>query len=591
MTSGGPLTLGTAGHIDHGKTALVGALTGVDTDRLPEERARGISIALGYAPLTLPSGRALSLVDVPGHERFVRTMVAGASGIDLYLMVVAADDGVMPQTREHAAVLEALDVRDGVVAVTKADLADPARALAEAGELLPGAEAVACSAVTGAGVAEVAAALDRVVEGVPSRASAQDAPAVLHVDRSFTVKGIGTVVTGTLWSGALRAGEMLTLLPGDRSVRVRGLQVHDTPVQRADAGQRVAVSLAGVRARDVARGDVLSDGDAALAESTVLDCTLQVPGARHGERVQVHHGARDSPGRLSALGDDLWQVRLERPLLAAAGDRLVIRRLSPPDTLGGGTILDARAHRHGRRPDVLSRLHALRDGEGGPIDGPPSSADRPTPHRAARSGEGGPIEGPPPSADRPTPHRSASPHRAARSGEGGPIERPSPSADRPTPHRAARSGEGGPIERPPPSADRPTPRRAATPHRPAAPPLDPAVAARAEARLREAGVALVSEAQLGPDAAALPALRADGRAVRVSGTLYAHADAVAGVRARIVELIEAAGSTSLAEVRDALGTGRKPAQAFLEHLDAERVTRRRPDDRRVLRRSASTPPS
>ena len=162
MTTPGPLTLGTAGHIDHGKTALVRALTGVDTDRLPEEKERGISIALGYAPLTLPSGRQLSLVDVPGHERFVRTMVAGASGIDLYLMVVAADDGVMPQTVEHAAVLRALDVTAGVVAITKADLADPARADAEARELLPDATAfVACSAVTGEGVAEVAAALDR----------------------------------------------------------------------------------------------------------------------------------------------------------------------------------------------------------------------------------------------------------------------------------------------------------------------------------------------------------------------------------------------------------------------------------------------
>ncbi len=188
MTVIGPLTLGTAGHIDHGKTALVRALTGVDTDRLPEERERGISIALGYAPLQLPSGRRLSLVDVPGHERFVRTMVAGASGIDLYLMVVAADDGVMPQTVEHAAVLRALDVTAGVVAITKADLADPGRAEQEARALLPDAGAVvACSAVTGAGVAEVAAALDRVAASVPTRAELAGEP-LLHIDRSFTVE-------------------------------------------------------------------------------------------------------------------------------------------------------------------------------------------------------------------------------------------------------------------------------------------------------------------------------------------------------------------------------------------------------------------
>jgi selenocysteine-specific elongation factor len=540
MTDPGPLTLGTAGHIDHGKTALVGALTGVDTDRLPEERARGISIALGYAPLTLPSGRTLSLVDVPGHERFVRTMVAGASGIDLYLMVVAADDGVMPQTREHAAVLEALDVRAGVVAVTKADVADPARATEQARELLPGVEVVACSAVTRDGVGDVAAALDRVVAGLPSRAVGGGA-AVLHVDRSFTVKGIGTVVTGTLWSGALQAGEALTLLPGARAVRIRGLEVHDTPVERAEAGQRVAVNLAGVRARDVARGDALTAGGGVLRETSVLDCALDIPRARHGERIQAHHGTRDASGRLSDLGDGLWQIRLERPLLAAAGDHLVIRRLSPPDTLGGGTILDAGAHRHGRRPDILVRLRSLRAG-GAPGAGATTGA-------GVATGAGG------------------------TTGTGGPVGRRETSANGPTP---ARGGTGA---------------GAATPAR-GAPPPDPALLARAEARLRDAGAALLSEAQLAGDAAALPALRAAGRAVRVSGTLYAHAEVAADVRARVVALLQATGSASLSEVRDALGTGRKPAQAFLEHLDAERVTRRGPDDRRVLRgRPTATPPT
>jgi selenocysteine-specific elongation factor len=519
MTAPGPLTLGTAGHIDHGKTALVAALTGVDTDRLPEERARGISIALGYAPLTLPSGRALSLVDVPGHERFVRTMVAGASGIDLYLMVVAADDGVMPQTVEHAAVLEALGVREGVVAVTKADVADPARAIAEAHELLPRAEAVlACSGVTGAGVAAVAAALERVAARVPSRAAA-GGDALLHVDRAFTVHGIGTVVTGTLWSGSLRPGDALALEPGRRSVRVRSVQVHDVAVAVADAGQRVAVNLAGVRARDVARGDALTV-PGAVDETVVLDCALDVPQARHGERVQIHHGTRDAAGRLADLGGGLWQVRLEQPLLAADGDRLVVRRLSPPDTLGGGIVLDAAAHRHGRRPEVLERLRARRDG-------------RPDPE----------------------PARPPSPLPAV----GGPVGGRGASADRPTPHAGA------------------------------APPAE--LLDRVEARLREAGIALLSEAQLGDDAAALAALRADGRAVRVSGPLYAHAGVAADVRARIVALLEVSGSVSLAEVRDALSTSRKPAQAFLEHLDALRVTRRLPDDRRVLRtrRAATTP--
>ena len=254
-----PLTLGTAGHIDHGKTALIRALTGVDTDRLPEERERGISIELGYAQLTLPGGRRLSVVDVPGHERFVRTMVAGATGIDLYLMTVAADDGVMPQTREHAAVLAALGVTAGVIAVTKADVADPDRALREASALLPGAEAVAVSARTGAGLDELGAALERAAEGLSGRAEAGGA-LVLHVDRAFTIRGAGTVVTGTLWAGSAGRGDAVELLPSGRHARVRGVQVHDEPVDRARAGQRVALNLAGVAVDEVARGDVVVAG-------------------------------------------------------------------------------------------------------------------------------------------------------------------------------------------------------------------------------------------------------------------------------------------------------------------------------------------
>jgi selenocysteine-specific elongation factor len=197
-----PLTLGTAGHVDHGKTALVAALTGVDTDRLPEEKSRGLTIVLGYAPLVLPGGRRLSLVDVPGHERFVRTMVAGATGIDAYLMVVAADDGVMPQTVEHAEVLRALRVEAGVVAVTKADLGDPESAAREAAELLPGTPIVTCSARTGAGIAELLGKLEQVAGSIPERPHGSDGPR-LHIDRVFSISGRGTVVTGTLWSGTI----------------------------------------------------------------------------------------------------------------------------------------------------------------------------------------------------------------------------------------------------------------------------------------------------------------------------------------------------------------------------------------------------
>jgi selenocysteine-specific elongation factor len=379
-----PLTLGTAGHIDHGKTALVRRLTGVDTDRLPEERARGISIALGYARLELPGGRRLSVVDVPGHERFVRTMVAGATGIDLFLMVVAADDGVMPQTREHAEVLRALAVTDGVIAVTKADLADPARAIEEAASLLPGVAAVPCSARTGAGVDAVLAALDRVAASLPGRAGRGGAP-VLHVDRVFTVRGAGTVVTGTLWSGAVAPGDTLVVRPAGRRARVRAVHVHDEPVERARAGQRVALNLAGVAVADIARGDVVTEREHGPTPTHRIDAALQL--AREPSvRVHVHHGARDSPARLVALGAGFWQARLEQPLLAAAGDRVVVRSLAPPDTLGGGVVLDAHPPRHAASAAVRARLEALRAGALPPASDVVERRDRQAGERAAHAG-------------------------------------------------------------------------------------------------------------------------------------------------------------------------------------------------------------
>jgi len=385
------LTLGTAGHIDHGKTALVRALTGVDTDRLPQEKARGMSIELGFAPLLLPGGRRVSVVDVPGHERFVRMMVAGATGIDFHLMVVAADDGVMPQTCEHAAVLAALGIEQGVVAITKCDRASPQRAAAEAAELYPDAEVVACSARTGEGVAAVAAALERVAERVtPGAEGRREGAAVLHVDRAFTIRGAGTVVTGTLWAGTLAAGDTLTLLPAQRLVRVRSLQVHDEPAERAHAGQRVALNLAGIALSEVTRGDALADPAAALAPTQVIDAALDLEDGLHGGRVMVHHATRAVPARLAALVAGLWQLRLEAPLLAAAGDRLVVRSVAPPDTLGGGTVLDPRAHRHGRRPDVLARLQRLRRGEPEPLPAASPAAAAP-PGRATAAGLSAPA--------------------------------------------------------------------------------------------------------------------------------------------------------------------------------------------------------
>jgi selenocysteine-specific elongation factor len=482
-----PLTVGTAGHIDHGKTALVRALTGRDTDRLPEERERGMSIDLGFAQLDVGGGRLLSLVDVPGHQRFVRTMVAGATGVDLFLLVVAADDGVMPQTSEHAAVLSALGVREGVVAITKSDVLDPEPATAEARALVGDAvPIVACSARTGAGVEDVRAALAGVAERVGGRGGASAGPAVLHVDRSFTVRGAGTVVTGTLWQGSVGPGDHVRLLPAGERLRVRGVQVHDAAVERAGAGQRVAINLAGVRVDDVGRGDVIAGEGADLRPAWILDVSLDTGGAEPPARAQIHHGTRETPARIVERGEGRWQMRCERPLIASEGDRFVVRSIAPPGTLGGGRVLDPRARRT-RRP-----------------------------------------------------------------------------------------------------AEPEAPQRAPEPPAPAGPrPLSPA-ALELERRLRETGDRPPRDTELGDDVAgALAELREAGRAVRLDRATHIHREALDAVRAQVAEIVRTEGSVTLARLRDELDTSRRYAQALLERLDAERVTLRLPDDRRILRRSAA----
>jgi selenocysteine-specific elongation factor len=306
------------------------------------------------------------VVDVPGHERFVRTMVAGASGVDLYLLCVAADDGVMPQTREHLAVLRQLGVDQGVVAITKADLGDPEAAAKEVADLVPGAQAVPVSVTDGRGLDALRAAVDRVAAALPSRADSADPPR-LHVDRSFTLKGIGTVVTGTLWSGSVAAGDTVRILPRGLEARVRSVQVHDRPLERAAAGQRVALNLSGVGWRELGRGDVVSSPGAELEPTYLVDAVLSLErGAeplRRGERLHVHHGTREAPARVVPLGEDFAQLRLEAPLVPAAGDRLVLRRLAPPDTVGGGVVVDAHPRKHGPGAEVVERLHALRRGD------------------------------------------------------------------------------------------------------------------------------------------------------------------------------------------------------------------------------------
>jgi selenocysteine-specific elongation factor len=349
-----PLVVGTAGHIDHGKTWLVRALTGKDTDRLPEEHERGISIDLGYAPLVVDGGTPLqlSLVDVPGHERFVRNMVAGATGVDLFLLVIDAGEGARPQTHEHLAILRLLGVERGVVAVTKADAVDADTlelAVAEAAELAPEAEVVAVSAKTGQGLDELRAALARVAEAAERRPRF-DATR-LWIDRAFTLRGIGTIVTGTLWSGAIAAGDLLRLEPRGRFVRVRSVQVHDEAVEEAEAGQRVAVNLPAVGRHELRRGDALVQPGhypVSYRLDVVLDELEPVPAA-----VKVHLGTADVAARVVRAGR-FAQLRLDEPVVAARGDRFVVRT---DTTVGGGRVVDPAPPRRlePERLEVLDR--------------------------------------------------------------------------------------------------------------------------------------------------------------------------------------------------------------------------------------------
>jgi selenocysteine-specific elongation factor len=350
------MILGTAGHIDHGKTALVKALTGIDTDRLPEEQRRGITIELGFAPLRLPDTGTIGVVDVPGHEAFVRTMLAGSSGVDLALLVIAADEGVMPQTREHLAILELLGVRAGVIAVTKSDLvdADWLELVSEdvaalvAGTGFADASVVPVSAVTGAGMDALRGALAVAARELPGR----DAGDLfrLPVDRSFTIKGTGTVVTGTVWTGRLSIDEVVRVLPGGRTARVRGLQSHGEAVGAIGPGMRAAVSLVGVERSDVARGctlvtDAVWDASALLRADATLLPDVRPLGPR--TRIRFHLGTQDLSGRLVAAGGALGagavtpvRVMLDEPVVARGGDRFVIRSGSPAATIGGGVVTD-----------------------------------------------------------------------------------------------------------------------------------------------------------------------------------------------------------------------------------------------------------
>ena len=375
------IIVGTAGHIDHGKTSLVKALTGIDTDRLKEEKERGISIELGFASLDLGGGATLGIVDVPGHERFVKTMLAGVGGIDLVILVIAADEGVMPQTREHLSICELLKVKRGLVALTKVDLVDEEwLELVKAdvkehlkGTFLERAPMVPVSATTSQGLDELIKTLDALAKEVPPKRT--DGLFRLPIDRAFIIKGFGTVVTGTLWSGMVKVGDEVAVLPKGLRTRIRRLQVHGRTVEAAYAGQRTAANLPGIEAEAVERGDLLCFPDT-LKPTMSVDATLHLlkdasRPLRNRTRVRFHLGTSEILARVILLdreellpGEEAYvHFRLESPTAALPKDRYVIRSYSPITTIGGGTILDP-SPPLGRRPkaQILEHLKVLEQG-------------------------------------------------------------------------------------------------------------------------------------------------------------------------------------------------------------------------------------
>ncbi len=378
-----PYIIGTAGHIDHGKTSLIKALTGTDTDRLKEEKERGISIDLGFAHLDLPDGTSAGVVDVPGHERFIKNMLAGAHGIDLVLFTVAADDGVMPQTEEHLDIVHLLGVKMAIFVITKADLVPPARItdvedeieIITLGTTLENSPKLAVSSVTGQGLEElkqlIATTLQSATHAAPSGYFR------LPVDRAFVLQGHGVVVTGTALSGEIKAGEQVRCLPGDNLFRVRSLQVHGQAVERAGWGQRVAMNLTGPERASIERGQVICHEKLSLT-SDRFDAYLEVrpaaaKGIKNHQRLRIHMGAAERLGKIVLLGDKekaepkesvYCQITLEEPLLVLRGDHFVARDETAQRTLGGGTVIHPWSKRHKRGDANLpSRLKALHIGD------------------------------------------------------------------------------------------------------------------------------------------------------------------------------------------------------------------------------------
>lgn len=375
------IIIGTAGHVDHGKTCLTRALTGVQTDRLKEEQKRGITIEIGFAQLTLPNGQTASIIDVPGHEKFIRNMLVGAAGMDVVLMVIAADEGFMPQSREHLGILSLLGVQNGIIVITKADMVDEEwlEAIEEEtretvqGTFLQDAPIIAVSSYTGQGIEELKQMVVTLVEGAEQRN--QDRPFRLPVDRLFSVDGFGTVVTGTLLEGSMQLGEEVCIYPSQKKARIRGLQNHDKPEERASAGTRVAVNLSGIDKGDIKRGDTIAKpGSMVLTRQMDVQLSMLKDSPytiKNDTRLHFHHSSRELVCKCVLLGVDslkpgetgFAQLRFQEDIAVKNGDHYVVRFFSPMATVGGGIILNAEPGRHKRNdPTVLEGLAARASG-------------------------------------------------------------------------------------------------------------------------------------------------------------------------------------------------------------------------------------
>lgn len=617
--------IGTAGHVDHGKSTLVEALTGIDPDRLREEKERGMTIDLGFAWLQLPSGNETSIVDVPGHERFVNNMLAGVGGIDLALLVVAADESVMPQTREHLAILDLLRVERGLVAVTKRDLVDEdwlelVTADVEdtlEGTVLEGAAIYPVSAMTGEGLPELIAAVDAMLDDTPPKRDVGRPR--LPIDRAFTISGFGTVVTGTLIDGKIQTGQDAALVVAGKSTRIRGLQTHKKGQTEAQPGTRVAANIIGVSQDEVIRGEVLTT-EGWLRPTDAMDVRLRViPDAPHALRhnmfITVHTGSSEVVGRLRLLerdtlepGETGWaQVKLDAPLAVVKGDYYVIR--SNRTTLGGGNIVETHARRHRRRhAPTIERLEAMELGSaqdvllktietaepsefGALVNRANMDADTVKAELEAMAADGLVV-----------PLGSSGIGRGSfaftAGGWNGVVERAQQSLDayyrqfplrRGAPKEELRSRLGmtaqvfnlafarlqqqGVVEEDGALARLPG----------YEPTLSEAQSKQVNAYIRTLESEPFSPPTDAPlDDEVLNLLDEQGKVVRVSDTVVYSADAYARMVEIVSEYIRENGEISVANVRDVLGTSRKYALALMDYMDHKRITRR-VGDARVLR--------